>query len=193
MSGRWIASRRARNAPKVKTPSPLRGLSPIQIVELGLNVASAASTSRLSHSGMIARSGFNSSRGTNLGRNAMLQFHVAILIATLAAAQGLRRSWRGPCPDCLGSQPLPRLCLVDDEARMATSRHRVDGVAHCHLESHAPPVHLSHRHGEVDPHIDQRCRQMVDLDARTDGILAIVEMIEEKVAAGDPGGGHEVR
>ena len=57
-------------------------------------------------------------------------------------------------------------------------------VVHFDVEQHPAAVDFGDRCVHIDPHIDQRRAQMIDLDPRADRILAVVEMGIEQILAG---------
>jgi hypothetical protein len=60
---------------------------------------------------------------------------------------------------------------------------RVDAVVRGNFERHCPSLHLGDL--RLDPHFhpEQRGREMIDLDARADRILARIEVLEQQLAA----------
>src|SRR5256885_8554486 len=84
----------------------------------------------------------------------------------------------------LPEQPLAHPLHVDDEALVRAARHRVGAVVHRRLESHAPAFHTDQLDGDGDLGPEHRGAHVLPVDLGADGILAGVEVPEEKVPAG---------
>jgi hypothetical protein len=76
---------------------------------------------------------------------------------------------------------------------MARAADRVDLVAAAHLERDRAAFHLDQVHGELDLHAEERRREVIDLHARADRILAGIEMREQQLATGDLDVAHQHR
>src|SRR6266853_3242422 len=83
----------------------------------------------------------------------------------------------------LPEQPLAHLLHVDDEPLVRAARDRLGAVVDRRLESHAPAFHTDQLYGDGDLGPEQRGAHMLPVDLGADGILAGVEVPEEKVPA----------
>src|SRR5205085_6038140 len=84
----------------------------------------------------------------------------------------------------LGREPLAALRGLDDETHVPAAAALLDRIAHRELEGDAPAVDLHDLHVDADLETERRRRQMIDRDVRADRILAGVEVLEQKIAAG---------
>ena len=82
---------------------------------------------------------------------------------------------------------------------MAAAADEVLLVPRLDLEGHCAPFQFQNLAFDPDGHAEQRRREVLDLDARADRVLAGVEVREQQVAAGDfdvahqHGGGVDAR
>src|SRR6266853_4911548 len=83
----------------------------------------------------------------------------------------------------LPEQPLAHLVHVDDEALVGAARDRVGAVVDRSLEAHAPAVDRAELDRDRDFGPEQRGAHVLPVDLGADGILAGVEVPEEKVPA----------
>src|SRR5437667_7453956 len=83
----------------------------------------------------------------------------------------------------LPEQPLAHLLHVDDEPLVRAARDRVGAVVDRRLEAHAPAVDRAELDRDRDFGPEQRGAYVLPVDLGADGILAGVEVPEEKVPA----------
>jgi len=83
--------------------------------------------------------------------------------------------------------------LLDESGypRVAPAADGVQAVAGAHLEDGGTALQLGEGGGDRHFHAEEGRREVVDLDARADGILAGIEVREQELAAGDLDVAHQ--
>ena len=67
---------------------------------------------------------------------------------------------------------------------MARLADMVQRVVDVDIEGNPATIDLDHRRRDINPASEKRRAQMIDLDARADTVLAVVEMLKRQEAAG---------